>query len=334
MSMLTNIGAQNRDRIVALQRAIQDDLFRRYGANIIDVDYKRVGGQKTEDLALCLWFDEKIPNLAGHMRVPSKINGIWTDIRRGAVCSTQNYVLSPNLFANMTTQHRPLRVGSAIAYDLEGQGVPGGEGSLGCFVRDNTSPRVMILSNYHVLMKVESLGIGSVTQPPEKFCGAKHPVATYVRGSLGGNMDAAVAALDPAVAWLNRTPDDTIISGTATCKVDTMVKKYGPATDWTSGIVTSFSAAFRRSGPLPVEMRDLMRVAPVLPVSLRGPGALGDREYIFQYSGDSGSTLLDANNAIVGLLHSGVIDPRSDDFGCGFATPIHEVFGKLRVRLA
>ena len=319
-----------REAAVQVQRRVQEDLFQRYRPNLIDVDFKRVAGQTTDELAICLWFTRKQRHIASQMRVPLRIDGIRTDVRQGKVVSTADYYLKLD-----PLPRRPLTVGCAIGCYLEGK-YSGGEGSLGCFVRDTSSGKIMILSNYHVLMKEGFFDAGVVLQPPQKWGGdSSKPVARYVRGALGGDMDAAVAALEPDVKWQNVTADGLQLRGRGgPCKIDDTVKKHGPATGLTSGIVTSLSAAFNRTDWGKVPMRNLIRVAPMLPLKLRSPGALGNKKYVFQYSGDSGSALLDRNDRIVGLMHSAVLDPDNEDFGCGFASPIDAVLSRLRVELA
>src|SRR5689334_17958680 len=98
-----------REAAVQVQLRVQEQLFQQYGPNIIDVDFKRVAGQATDEPAICLWFTRKRRAVASQMRVPTRIDGIRTDVREGAVQPTVEFYLNLDPAAR-----RPLTVGCAI----------------------------------------------------------------------------------------------------------------------------------------------------------------------------------------------------------------------------
>jgi hypothetical protein len=110
-------------------------------------------------------------------------------------------------------------------------------GTIGCFVVDNQSGRIALLSNYHVLRFYEPSRLRSLVSvdaheklmiqpagfdvPALKNWDGKDSgirasiddcvIAKWERGRLEDNLDAAIAILRPGVFWTNQTPDKIIL---------------------------------------------------------------------------------------------------------------------------
>lgn len=218
--------------------------------------------------------------------------------------------LNPQQAANgRYDYHRPALAGTSISAANHQ-----GPGTLGCFVRERGTGRVMLLSNEHVLEKWNNVSTRLVIQPA-RFNGgcAALAIGIYARGTLDPRMDAAVAYLKQGVAYRNTFPDGVQIAGTnANCAVGDAVFKYGCMSGRTQGAIASINHA----GPVPHQGHGTVNFAQQLNITSVGA---------FQIPGDSGSVLLNANNEVIGLLHGGRAD------GGALATPIDVVLNHLNV---
>jgi len=298
---------------------------------------------------------------------------------------------------------RPLRAGIGISQ--AGFGCAKG-GTIGCFVEDVASGKIMLLSNMHVLQYFQAapkLGIlpwtpqsqRDIVQPDtsellvgiyDKFktrpgmsneeayaavWQADHPIlpneplkpapsraeareyyekkagealavmikactiATYERGVLETDFDAAVATLKPGTPWSNMTPDNTTIlapppaiapsNGVWKYGDASGVKKFANAVLSTANQNVPFKTYTQESGSVGQRTAGFNRV----PITFRA-GQVWEVTGIgggtFQVQGDSGSALCDANNHLVALMSTGGLG------AVAYAIPIDVVFQRLNVR--
>lgn len=160
-------------------------------------------------------------------------------------------------------------------------------------------------------------------------------VATYERGSLETDFDAAVALLKPGTAWTNTTPDNThILAPPAVIAPSNGVWKYGDASGakkFANAIVSTanenvpFKTYTQDSGSPGQRNAGFDQI----PITFRAGQVwkvTGTAGGTFQVQGDSGSVLCDAHNRLVALMSTG-------GFGAdAYAIPIDVVFQRLNLR--
>ena len=160
-------------------------------------------------------------------------------------------------------------------------------------------------------------------------------VATYARGALEANFDAAVATLKPGTRWANTTPDGTTIlapphpvtpAGQLWKYGDASgVKKYATGAVSVGDVTVPFktyskdSASFESPDAAFTQVPIDFKANQVWLITGQGAG-------MFQVQGDLGSALCDANNRLVGLMSTGGMG------NTGFAIPIDVVFARLNIR--
>jgi hypothetical protein len=160
-------------------------------------------------------------------------------------------------------------------------------------------------------------------------------VATYTRGFLETDFDAAVATLKPGTAWTNMTPDNTpILAPPAGIGPSNGVWKYGDASGHKKFANAIISTA-NENVPFKTYTQDSGSPGPrnagfnQVPITFRAGNVwkvTGTAAGTFQVQGDSGSVLCDANNRLVALMSTG-------GFGAdAYAIPINVVFQKLNIR--
>lgn len=69
-------------KLVDLQRRHVDWLLEHPDVRAVDINYKTVKGQSTDQLSLVIWVEEKLPEneLSSERRLPRHIEGFHTDI--------------------------------------------------------------------------------------------------------------------------------------------------------------------------------------------------------------------------------------------------------------
>lgn len=160
-------------------------------------------------------------------------------------------------------------------------------------------------------------------------------VATYARGALAANFDAAVATLTPGTRWENITPDGTtILAPPPVVSPAGRLWKYGDASGvkkYANGAVsvgnvnvpfktyTTESASFETPNSAFTQVPVDFQANHVWLITGENPG-------MFQVQGDSGSALCDANNRLIGLMSTGGMG------NTGYAIPIDVVFAQLNIR--
>lgn len=198
-------------------------------------------------------------------------------------------------------------------------------GTLGLWVKDRETGEVMLLSNNHVIANSNSADVGDPIIQPGRHDGGLSPsddIATLTRyteilfGAQGGNRyDGAVAGdvdpadVDPEILQIGEPagvlPVDSLVVGLA-------VEKSGRTTGLTRGTINTVGAVIRvgYGNGREATFEDQVTIT---------PGTFSD-------GGDSGSSILDDNGNVAGLLFAG-----SDFMTVG--SPIEYVFDGLGVGL-
>jgi hypothetical protein len=217
---------------------------------------------------------------------------------------------------------RPVKIGCSIS-----GGDATGPGSIGCFVRDRATGKMMLLTNQHVALQEfgndMSHGNPDIRQPAKLNGGQPtNKIGVYARGFLDGNMDAAVCFLSPGIAWSNETracalqPSIPITGTNANFAKDDYVWKCGCMSFISRGRIEDPD---KLNSTVPHNPKLGGSVTFVNQIEVK---SVNNRQ--FQIPGDSGSCLVNQNNEIIGLLHGGTM-------GGAIATPIGDVLNRLKV---
>jgi hypothetical protein len=203
-------------------------------------------------------------------------------------------------------------------------------GTLGCFAKRNSDDKIVLLSNWHVLVSTLSVGDERVGQPSHNgccSCCACNEIGKVVDGSLqGNNMDAAIALLNgqdddtiPEHKYLNEIIGIGHIAGSAAPVAMETVFKKGRTTGWTEGqiINTTYSSntPYDSYGGGITISRTAHRIHP------------HSRHPKFSEKGDSGSVIVNEHNQAVLLLYA---KTSNND---GVATPIPAIESQLNISI-
>ena len=274
-------------------KRLDEKLLAYKGVIGVDVDYKRVGGQKTDTFSITVYVKKKISQeeLSAEEAVPARIEGIPTDV-----------VECPNVWpskesaeqraSEVTTKQvktETLEGGLSISnqYDL------GGYGTLGIVLMVQKVPTA--LSCAHV-MGYPPLQPGQGVIEPGGPQGGAYPADSIGVTSLAyygpNNVDAALVPIKKgrssnAASIVNIGK----VNGFAKTFVGQQVKKMGVTTGFTQGVVSSTTLTWTyHSATLgQITLKNQIRV-----------------DGQFAWMGDSGSAVIETTkNEMVGMVVSG-----------------------------
>ncbi|WP_370614377.1 hypothetical protein [Mumia sp. Pv 4-285] len=296
--------------ILPVKRAVEDELLSRPGVTGVDIGYKYVDGERTDEIVIRVYVAEK-KDVSEDDQIPPTIEGIPTDVIEG-----EDKPLAD------AGSYNPLKGGISVGPYRVVDGF--WAGTLGAIVIDNDTGAAMALSNYHVFCVNEGWHepgrFRQIVQPSlidNPF--ASRFIANISRGTLGHNVDAAVAQLGGFfTGYVGEVTDVGVLTGTAEAKKGMKVRKRGRTTTLTYGIVDGLHKTTTINydhGVGPVTFTDQISVAGV------------DTTPTFAGPGDSGSTVVDELGRVIGLLFAG-------DSGRGTLNPIQSVLNTMNVRLA
>ena len=329
--------------IKPVKEAREEELFKIPGVTGVGINYKIVGGQKTDELAIRVYVEKKkepadIPEAE---KIPKTIKGVKTDVIERTFKLNRTRPKRFMAIADMeiksdTGTYDPMKGGISIgpcrsvyldAAAAACHGAPAAGnyifvGTLGCWVRDNETDAEMMLSNFHVMCVDDGWHVGDTIAQPSLVDGGHCPadvVGSLQRAVLSDEVDAAVAS-HTARDFDCSIVDIGDVKGTATAAVGMAVRKRGRTSGLTYGNVTDTN----------------------LTVTVPYCDGLGDRTLIHQIEievdpaqsavfgqgGDSGSVVVNSDNKVVGLYFAG---DSTDTIGV--ANPIASVLSQLNVRV-
>ena len=265
---------------------------------------------------------------ASRRSVTAIIQALMAHNAKDVRLQTRELIRSLDSWADWGTKdfspQRPLMIGCSVS-----GGAASGPGSITCFVRDNITNDVMLLTNQHVAL--QEFGKDTTVNPtlyqPARNNGGTNAnnIATYVRGQLDFEGDAAVAKLDHNILWRNSTRPGGTQPSVAIVGVNRTLPNVGDLV-WKCGCMSYISrarvVAINKTSTVPhakfgggitftgqIELKSL----------------IDGRD--FQIPGDSGAGLFNSANELIGVMHGGTK-------GGGIATPIATVLDRLNVRFA
>ncbi|WP_128565268.1 hypothetical protein [Methylobacterium crusticola] len=339
------LGLGRRNGVLATSKTFRvDDAVARANRNVhaVGIGRKRAGGTVDAALAVRFYVVQKIaPSLiAPQDRLPASLDGIPTDViesspafllpraRAGLPAAPAAAPGDPPCSRDRLARQRPLVAGISVAHHAVTAG------TLGYFCRSlrpaDDPGLIYILSNNHVLANVNQGAPGDAVYQPGPADGGLAgdriaALARFVPIDLSGGsngVDAAVAALMPAVDWTPEICTIGAIARTARGAEGLAVRKHGRTTGYTEGTIADESydaiVGMDHNHPQVVGLfKNQLRVEP----SPSYP-AIG-------LAGDSGSLVVNRNEPeAVGLYFAG-----PPDGSYGIANPIDAVLSSLEVAL-
>ncbi len=271
---LREVSQAEQDAALDVLRRNEDRLRGFKGVHYIDIGFRYVNGQPTDELAIRVHVHEKRleSELAASEIVPEEVEGVPIDVIQS----------NPQLQQNPRDQRFDPLVGGIAARNTRHPFF----GTLGAVVFDAVSGAQMGLSNHHVFVGNTGQAGDNIAQP-----------ATVNQADVIGTLTRWSLQLDAAVCTLNNSrvistgivdfPGDA--TGAAEPLVGTGVAKSGRTTGTTFGIIDGVSSTEFTVVP------DPNRPAPGGEISM---------------GGDSGSVWLRvADSAAIGLHYAGEADP-------------------------
>ena len=239
------------EKLVRFVRAHAEGYLSDSNITSIGIGYKRTGGQATKQLSIQFSVDSKVQpeelSVLGTKLIPSSINVegtlVPTDvIERNYNPSYENVELKPK--DERRARAERMRPGMSVG------SVGTNAGTLGTFVRDQKTKRILLLSNWHVLHGAKGQ-IGDDVVQPGKFDDnrvERNRIGKLLRSHLGAAGDCALASVSgrafPTTPW-SRCYGDSV----GVPQLDDAVVKSGRTTGVTYGVVTRLQVNTKMNYP-------------------------------------------------------------------------------------
>ena len=208
------------------------------GVEEVDIGYRWVGKQLTDEITIRVHVARKRDDLEPDARVPEQLAGMKVDVI--ASCPALHAVRPKDLKERV----RPVRAGLEIA-----NAHCEANGTLGAIVYDRVDGSPLLLSNHHVLVRGSVDVCGERVSQPGTHLG-RDEIGRIVRTSP--YFDAAVATLSDGVAYSREVPGiPGGIKGVARPSLGMTVTKVGAATGSTRGLIESVSVEGFTVIPIP-----------------------------------------------------------------------------------
>ncbi len=312
---------QDLSKIVQIKEAAEADLLKRPGVTAVDVGYKYVGGQKTDQIAIRVHVAEK-KNVSPDQKIPETIDGVKTDVLQNQFVLQAVTMPETDIQPQLDAQfYDPLQGGISIGPCRAVNGFIFA-GTLGAIVFDNASNTPMMLSNFHVMCIDNGWQVGDTMVQSSRIDGGTCPnnvVGTLQRASLGGQVDCAVASIT-ARGHASSIVDIGPVDGTANVALGMAVRKRGRTTELTFGTVDSISRT------VSLDYGD--GLGNVTLSNQIGVQVDSTRSTKFSDHGDSGSVVVNDAGQVIGLLFAGSTDGTSS-----IVNPIQSVLNALNISI-
>lgn len=308
--------ATDHQHIESVMKQIQERILSLPGINGLHIGRKTVAGVKTDDIAIVVHVDKKIPvaQLEPAHIIEPIVDGVKTDIiengrashlvvkeanASGAEKPATNDGDAPPLLD--PRWFRPAVGGCQIA-------TTSALGTLGGFVRSNGD--VHLLSCRHVIGDA-----GAQVYQPQ--IAPQYQIATVIASD--STLDCAIAEIASSVDWTNYIlefgpiQDSFVLSGAEAATGTYQVHKRGAASGSTYGEVTGYAySGYLQDGTL---VTNLFLVNPISTYS------------IFATSGDSGSFVVNDQYEVIGILNGGFKD------GTTLVVPISPILTSMNAQI-
>jgi len=314
-----DIIKENKE-INKVRKKAEKELMKIPGVVAVGVGMKETKGKLEEELCFKVKVKEKKPlsEIKDKDKIPEIIYGFKTDVTEivhGEACADEE-------------KYRPLMGGIQI-----GCSKSGGYGTMGCFGKRDVDDKIVLLSNWHVIVSggsaIEGERVGQPSHNGCCSCCACGEIADVVDGRLSpntaDNLDAAIALLQgqetdtiPEARFINEVKQLGIIAGSASPEPREKVWNYGRTTGFTSGRLSD-DADF-----ITITYEQYGNVSHTFLAWEITPDADYDT---FVDKGDSGSICINEHNEVVLLIFA------KDDTGKGYGFDIKDVESKLHFKV-
>lgn len=309
------------DELVAIKERVEAQFLGAPGVTGIDVGYKEVGGQRTEQVAIRVHVAEKTDNIPDDQRVPAEIEGVVTDVleRRYELHVLTQQVTTVTPQAD-TTHYATLQGGISMGPSRTINGFIFA-GTLGAIVIDNATEQHAALTNFHVACVDNTFHIGDRMVQPSRIDTGVVPTDEFgslLRETLSGDVDGAVISIDAGRSSLCQIVDIGLVRGTTAATLGMAVRKRGRTTLLTYGSVDGVSGSVNINYGDGIGVRTLTNQISIATDTTRNP--------LFSDHGDSGSMIVNDSGFVVGLLFAGAGTST-------LANPIAAVLSELNISM-
>ena len=288
------------DELVSIKERVEAQFLGAPGVTGIDVGYKEVGGQLTDQVAIRVHVAHKTDSVPDDQRVPAEIDGAVTDVleRRyePQVLNQQVATVTPQAD---TTHYTTLEGGISMGPSRVINGFIFA-GTLGAIVIDNATNQHAALTNFHVACVDNTFHNGDRMVQPSRIDTGVPPgdeFGSLARETLSANVDGAVIAIDAGRATACQIVDIGLVAGTRAATLGMAVRKRGRTTLLTYGSVDGLSFSVNIDYGDGIGVKTLTNQISIAADTTKNP--------LFSDHGDSGSVIVDDSGFMVGLLFAG-----------------------------
>src|SRR6266567_5848928 len=288
------------DEVIAIKERVEAQFLGAPGVTGVDVGYKEVGGQRTEQVSIRVHVAQKTDNVPDDQRVPAEIEGVATDVleRRyePQVLAQQVITVAPQAD---TTHYATLQGGISMGPSRTINGFIFA-GTLGAIVIDNATNQHAALTNFHVACVDSTFSIGDRMVQPSRIDTGVVPTDEFgslARETLSANVDGAVISIDSGRSSQCQVADIGLVRGTTTATLGMPVRKRGRTTLLTYGSVDGLALSVNIDYGDGIGVRTLTNQISIAADTTRNP--------LFSDHGDSGSVIVNDSGFVVGLLFAG-----------------------------
>jgi hypothetical protein len=288
------------DEIIAIKERVEAQFLGAPGVTGVDVGYKEVGGQATDQVAIRVHVAAKTDDIPADQRVPAEIEGVPTDVleRRYELQVLTQQVAEVSPQAD-TTHYATMQGGVSMGPSRVVNGSIFA-GTLGAIVIDSVSNQHAALTNFHVACVDSTFTIGDRMVQPSRIDTGVVPTDEFgslARETLSANVDGAVIAIDSGRASQCEIADIGAVRGTAAAALGMAVRKRGRTTLLTYGSVDGVSGSVTIDYGDGIGSKTLTNQISIAADTTRNP--------LFSDHGDSGSVIVNDSGFVVGLLFAG-----------------------------
>jgi hypothetical protein len=286
------------EELVAIKRQVEQRYIDQSGVTGIDVGYKEVGGELTDQIAVRVHVARKTDDIPPDQRVPEEIHGAVTDVVERVYELHVTSVPARSLLAD-AKHYSPLQGGVSMG---PSRAIGGSifAGTLGAVVIDNETQDRVALTNFHVAA-VDSTGqVGDRMVQPSRIEHGNVPQDEFgatLRLVLSDHVDGAVVSIDEDQQTSCDIAEIGAVRGTKTASLGMAVRKRGRTTELTHGSVDGISATIQVDYGDGIGVRTLRDQVSI--TAATSPDA------VFSDHGDSGSVIVDEQGFVVALLFAG-----------------------------
>jgi hypothetical protein len=306
------------DELIAIKQQVEAQYLGRPGVTGIDVGYKVVGGQRTDEVAIRVHVSRKTDDVPTDERVPANIDGAVTDVlERKYEPQVASVELDVSLQAD-TTHYATLQGGISMGPSRAIGGFVFA-GTLGAIVIDKATNQHAALTNFHVACVDSTWSVGDRMVQPSRIDTGVVPgdeFGAIARATLSGHVDGALISIDAGKSTSCSIAEIGDVRGTTAATLGMAVRKRGRTTGLTYGSVDGLSLSVNVDYGDGIGARTLTDQVSI--------AADTNHNAMFSDHGDSGSVIVDSNNNVVALLFAGA--------GAGtVGNPIANVLSELNI---